>query len=104
MAATFGEVLILNLDGTGAGAFQKAHGALDVERVAVAGVGVDDEMSADPVADERDRLHDFVHADEADVGPPEPRIGNAGAGDVQRLEAGAFGNKGGERIVNARRH
>jgi hypothetical protein len=29
------------------------------------------------------------------------RVSDAGAGDIERLEAGPFGNQRGERIVNA---
>ena len=46
MAAALGKVLVLELDRVGAGALELAHGALDVERVAVAGVGVDDQMGS----------------------------------------------------------
>ena len=71
MAAALGEVLIFDLDRVGAGALEHPHGALDVERIAVAGVGIDDQRHPNPVADQRStRLHDFVHADEADVGRP----------------------------------
>ena len=69
-----------------------------VERIAVASVGVDDEMATDTIADQRDRLHDFAQADEADVGPPKPRIGSAGARNVKRVEAGAHGDPCGERV------
>ena len=67
---------------------RQAHGALHVEGVAVAGVGVDDERRGDPVADQRHRFHDLVHGDEADIRPPEARIGNPRAGHVERLESG----------------
>ena len=104
MAAPFGKILVFDLDGAGAGAFQQPHGALDVERVAVTGVGIDDQMHADPVADERDRLHHLAHADETDVRPPEPGIGDAGAGDVQRFEARALGDERGQRVIHTGRH
>ena len=89
MAAALGKVLVLDLDRVGAGAFEQPHGALDIERVTVAGVGVDDEMGGDAVADQRDGIGDFAHADEADVRPPEPRIGDGRAGNIERLETGA---------------
>ena len=72
MAAAFGKVLILDLNGVGAGALEEPHRALDIERVTVAGVGIDDEIDADAVADQRHRVHDLVHADEADIGTTEP--------------------------------
>ena len=42
MAATLGKVLILDLDRIGAGALEQADRALDIERIAVAGIGIDD--------------------------------------------------------------
>ena len=54
MAAALGKVLILDLNGVGAGALEQPHRALDIERIAVAGVGIDDEMRTDPIADQRD--------------------------------------------------
>ena len=59
--------------------------------------------SADAVADQGDRLGDLAHRDEADVGPAEPGIGDGGARDVERLEAGFCRERGGERIVDAGR-
>ena len=44
MAAALGEVLVLELDRVGAGALELAHGAHDIERIAVAGVGIDDQV------------------------------------------------------------
>ena len=56
MAAALGKILVLELDRVGAGALEQAHGALHIERVAIAGVGIDDQMGADAVADQRDGL------------------------------------------------
>ena len=72
MAAALGKVLVLELDRVRPGPLEQAHGAFDIECVAVPGVGIDDQMDADAVADQRDRLHDLVQADEADVGAAEP--------------------------------
>ena len=44
MAAALGKVLVLELDRVGAGALELADGAHDVERIAVAGVGIDDQV------------------------------------------------------------
>src|SRR5262245_4580304 len=76
MAATLGEILVLELDSVGAGALERAHCAHDVDRVAVAGVGVDDQMRGYALADERQRLRDLRHRDEADVRAAEPSIGD----------------------------
>ena len=104
MAAALGEVLVLELDRGGAGALELADGAMDVQRVAVAGVGVDDQVRGHAVADQRQRLGHLGHGDEPDVRPAEPRVGDGGAGDVERLEAGLRRDQRGERVIDARRH
>jgi hypothetical protein len=103
VTAALRKSLILDLDGVGAGALQQPHRSLNVERIAVAGVGVDNQMSADTITDQLHRLDDLAHADETDVGAPKMRVCDACSGDVQRLEAGALGNQRGERIVHAGR-
>ena len=103
MAAALGEILVLELDGVGAGALEQAHRALDIERVAVAGVGIDHEMRRHAVADQADGLDHLAHADQPDIGAAQPRIGDGRAGDVERLEAGLFGDQRGERVIDARR-
>ena len=87
MAAALGKILVLELDRVGAGALELAHRAHHVERVAVAGVGIDDQMRADAVADQRQRLGHLGHGDEADVGPAELGVGDRRAGDIERREA-----------------
>ena len=104
MAAAFGKVLILELDRVGAGAFEFVHCADHIERVAVTVVAIDDEMRADTLADQRQRLGDLGHADEPDVGAPEPRIGDRRARDIKRGESGLGRDQGGERVVDAGRH
>ena len=101
MAAALGKVLILDLNRVGAGAFQKAHGALHIERIAVAGVSIDNEMCADAVANERDGLHHLAHPDQADVRTAEPRVSDAGAGDIKRFEARALGDEPGQSVIHA---
>ena len=88
MAAALGKILVLELDRVGAGALELADRAHDIERVAVAGVGIDDQVRVDAVADQRQRLGDLGHADEADVGPAEPGVGDGRAGDIERGEPG----------------
>jgi hypothetical protein len=46
VAAALGEALVLQLDHRGAGALEAAHRALHVQRIAEAGVGVDDHRHA----------------------------------------------------------
>ena len=87
MSAALGEILVLELDRAGASAFEDADRAYDVKCVAVAGIGVHDQMSVDAVADQRQRVGHLAHRDEADIGPAEPSIGDRGAGDIERGEA-----------------
>ncbi len=101
MAAALGEILVLELDGVGAGALELANGTDHVERVAVAGVGVDDEMGIDAIANERQCLGHFGHADQADVRPAKPGVGDGGPGDVKRSKAHLRRHQRSERIVDA---
>ena len=66
-------------------------------------VGVDDEMRADAVADQRDGLNHLAHPDQPDIRTAEPRIGDAGAGNVKRLEARPLGDERGQCVVDAGR-
>src|SRR5471030_259663 len=68
-------------------ALEHAHGVAHVERVAEAGVGVDDQRQVHRVADARGVVGDLMQAHEALVRHAEPHVGDAGAGDVDRLEA-----------------
>jgi hypothetical protein len=77
---------------------------LDIERVAITVIRIDDEREADAIADQRDRLHHLVHAHEPDVWSSEPGIGDTGARDVKHFETRSLGNKRRERVVDARGH
>ncbi len=104
MTAPLGKVLVLELDCVGAGLLEPADCAHHIEGVAVAGVCVDDEMGVDTIADQGHRVGDLAHADETDIGPPEPRVGDGCAGDVERGESGLSADQCGERIIDAGRH
>ena len=102
VATTLRELLVLDLDHRRAGALERPHRPLHVERVAEAGVGVDDHRHAHALGDERERLLDLGGGREPDVGPAEPGVGDRGAGEVQRLEAGLFGDERRKRVVDTR--
>src|ERR1700719_5320364 len=76
MATALGKILIFELDSVRPGALELADRAHDVKSVAVTGIAVNDQMRADAVADQRQRLDDLGHADESHVRPPQPRIGD----------------------------
>ncbi len=71
--------MVLNLDRVSASLFETADRAHDVQGVAVAGVGVDDQVSSNAIADQGQRVGDLAHAHKADVRPPEPGVGDRGA-------------------------
>src|SRR5690242_2133888 len=104
MTAALGKILILDLYSIGAGALEFAHGARHVERVAITGVGVDDEVGGYAVADHADRMRHLVHADEADIRPTQSRIGNGGPGYIQRGKPSLRRDQRRERVINAGRH
>ncbi len=75
MAAALGRHLVLELDGAGAGALERAHGVPDIERIAEAGVGIDDDRQINDIADGGRVLHQLGQADEAQVRKPQERVG-----------------------------
>src|SRR5450755_248112 len=103
MAAAFGKTLILDLNCLRTGFLKQPHRTLDIERIAIAGIRIDDKMSIHTIADQRYRLDHFRDADQPDVRPPQTRIGDRRAGNIKRAETGLRGDQRGERIVNARR-
>ena len=103
MPAALWKALILELNRRRAGLFEDPHRARDVERVAIASITIDDDRRLDALAHEAQRLGDFRHRDEADIGRAEPRIGDGGAGKIHGLEARTHRERGGERIIDAGR-
>jgi hypothetical protein len=77
MAAALGRDLVFELDAVGARALQHAHRVAHVQRVAEAGVGIDDQRQAHRVADARRVVGYFMQAHEGLVGQPEPHVGDA---------------------------
>src|SRR5215472_8745075 len=66
VAAAFGKILVLELNRACPRAFEQAHGAADVEGIAIAGVSVNDEIGVDPIAHHADDLDDLAHTHETD--------------------------------------
>jgi hypothetical protein len=88
----------------GAHPLEGTNRARHVECVPVARVGVDNEMGIDPIADQRERIGDLAHADEADIRPAEPGIGDGGSGDIQRGETCLRRDQRRERVIDTGRH
>jgi hypothetical protein len=101
MTAALRMHLVFQLYAVGPGPLQRAHRVIDVERIAKAGVGIDDQRQLHRIADARRVLGDFMQAHEALVGHGKPHIGHAGAGDVDGLEAQVFDELGRQGIERA---
>ena len=97
----FGKIWSSICSGGGAGALEQAHGALHVERIAEARVDVDDERQGADVADPRRGLGELGHGQEPEVGHAELRVGDAGAGQVDRLVAEILDNARDQRVGGA---
>src|SRR5665213_333185 len=100
MSATLGKTLIFDLDRLRARLLKQTHRAIDSERVAVAGIGIDNEIGVDAVADQRDRINDFGETDQANVRPSQPRIGDGSTRYIERVKTGLRCDQCSERIVN----
>ena len=82
MAAALGEDLILELDRVGAGTLQHLDRAGRVDRVAEAGIGIDDQLQAHILAHRRHLLGEFGEGQEPDIGRAQETVGDARAGDI----------------------
>ena len=78
------------------------HGAGDVHRGAVAGVGVEDDRNINGCSDIACYQCAFGEGDQADVGSAEQAGGHAVAGDADGLETGGLGEPGGEAVEDGR--
>ena len=78
------------------------HGARHVDRIAETGVGIDDQRQRDHVAHGADVAGEFGQRDQADIRHAKKRIGDAGAGDVDRLEPDIFDHARGQRVGRPR--
>ena len=67
MAAAFGKGLVFDLQHGSACLLESAHGAHGVERVAEAGVGVDDDRNAHALGDAGQGVGHFGGGGQADV-------------------------------------
>jgi hypothetical protein len=68
--ALLGHHLVLELDAGDPGLLVELHGADDVERVAVAGVGVGDDRDVDGGGDPAGVVHHLRTGEQPDVGRP----------------------------------
>ena len=102
--ALLGRHLVLELDPGDAGLLVELHGADDVDRVAVAGVGVGDHRHVDGGHDPPGVVDHLAAAEQPDVGAADQRGRRPEAGHVDGVEAGLLDQPGREGVVRARRH
>ncbi len=101
MPTALGKALVFQLDHGRARALKAAHGALHIQRVAKAGVGIDDDGRGHPLSDARQRVLHLGKGGQANVGAGQARVGDGRAREVQRLKARLLGHQRGERVVHA---
>ena len=87
MAAFLRKDLVFDLDAGGTRPLQHAHRAGHVDRVAEAGIGVDQQRQVDRVGDRGCRVRDLGQRRQPDIGRAQMHIGDAGARDIAGLEA-----------------
>ncbi len=73
----------------------------DIDRVAEAGVRIDNQRQIDDAANGQDVLRDLAQVHEFKIGQPEVHVGEARAGEINRLEAEIGDHPRSERIRRA---
>src|SRR5579859_2200660 len=101
MPAPLGKALILDLYRVRPSPLEQPHGALDIQRIAVAIVRVDNQICIDAITDHGNRFNNFRDTDKSDVWPSQPRIRDRRAGYIERMKPGLRRDQGRERIVDA---
>ena len=101
VTALLGCHLILDVDAGDPRPLVLLHGADDVERVAVAGVGVGDDRQFAGGDDPGGVVDHLAHREQADVGPPEQRRRRPEPGHVHRREPRLFHQAGAETVEDA---
>ena len=101
--AALGPLLVFQEAAGCAGIDQFAHGARDVQRIAVAGVRVHDDRNLDTAADAPRPLHDLRLRQQADVGFADAGRRHRISRDERQVEAGLRGQLGRQCVVDARK-
>ena len=101
VAALLRPDLVLQEAAGRAGGDQLVDGAVDVERIAVAGVGVDDDRDRDAHADPPGAVDHLGLGQQAHVGLADGGGGDRVAGDEGHREADALGDPRRERVEDA---
>ena len=102
MAAALGRDLILDEQGGDAGALIGAHGAGDIGRPAIAGIGIGQQRQLGRIAEPGIELRHLAHAELGHIGLADQARGGAIAAAGRGLEAGPLDQLQGERVMGAR--
>ncbi len=94
---------VLDRDGADAGRFELFHGALDVERIAVAVVGIAHQRQIGGPADSPHLLGELRQGDQHDIGRAQHHHGGHRAREHAAFEAEVFGHPRRERIEDVGR-
>src|SRR6266849_2896296 len=98
MSAFFGHDLIFNLNRIRSRALEYANAVPDVQRIAEAGLRVNNEWDVHSFTNRRGVLRNFGKADESKVRQSQKRIRCAGAAEIDSLEAKVLDNERRERV------
>jgi hypothetical protein len=101
MPAFLGQQLIFQMDRPGAGLLEGAYHVHRVERLAIAGVAIDEHGQRAGACDLTDEEADLVDGDDAEIGDPHRRR-HRRAGEVERLEPGRPRLQRGEAVMRPR--
>ena len=103
MPAAFREALIFHLQCRRARSFILPHGALRVQRITEPGICINDHRQAHTVRDQRHGVRHLTDRGQANIGPPQPRVSNCRATQVERFEPGLLCQMCGQPIIDAGR-
>jgi hypothetical protein len=98
VAATLRPFLIFDLNGADARALELAHGAENIDRPAIAGVGVGDHRNGHHIGDSTDMLDDLLERNDADVRGAENAHRYTRAGDIDGREPRCFDQPRGDAV------
>ena len=101
MAAALGQTLIFDLHGRGAGRFQFADRALDIHRLAKAGVGIDNHRDTDAAGEIRSVRDQFGEREQADIGQRHRPGRKRRAGEIDGIVPGLLDQPTDQRVERA---
>ena len=102
VAAALGPDLVLEHHAGHARVLERAHRVVDVDGVAVAGVGIGEQCEIGAAREYAHRGEVVLETHQADVGHAEPRLAEAAAGDEGRVETHVLDEPRAEAVVHRR--